>query len=181
MWRVLTVGLAAVFVGHVAQPAWASTLTYDLTLTNTSGPTDGNGSFTVNGPVNNGTDTFTSNTNGGLDSLSIWINGEDFTLQNALTMSSVTFNNGALTNVSYFGEHDGFKLDLLTSGLYYLYVDANNWNLSSSGTISAFAAPSVAPLPTTSILFATGLLGFAALMYRRRASARPSSAAPAIG
>lgn len=180
MWRVLAVGLVAVLVGHVSQSAQASTITYDLTLSNTSGPTNGNGTFTVNGPVNNGTDNFTSNTNGGLDSLSIWINGEDFTLANALTTSSVTFNNGVLTNVSYLGEQDNFKLDLLTDGLYYLYVDANNWSLSSTGTISAFAAPSVAPLPTTSVLFATGLLGFAFLMYRRRSSAHLSSASPAV-
>jgi hypothetical protein len=183
MWRVLTVGLVAAFVGHVAQPARASTLTYDLTLSNIVGPTDGNGTLIVNGPLTYPTDTLTSN-NGGLDVLDIKlvVNGvvDTFTLADQLTTSSVTFTNGALTNVSYIGvDNTGqYKLDLLTTGQFYLFVDPNNWSLSSIGTITAVAAPSVAPLPTTSVLFATGLLGLAFLVYRRRPSARQSSAVP---
>src|SRR5579884_1451712 len=184
MWRVLAAGLFAAFVGQVAQPAQASTLTYDLTLNNITGPTNGTGVLNVNAPLTYPTDTLTSN-GGGLNLLNVTldVNGtfDTFTLADQLTTSSVTFTNGALTNVSYIGVDNtgNYKLDLLTTGQFYLFVDPSNWSLSSIGSITAVAAPSVAPLPTTSVLFATGLLGFAFLMYRRRSSSRLAFPAPA--
>lgn len=175
--RLLWAGLVAFLVAHTADAALASTVTYDLTLKNSNGSAIGGGSFILNGSISGGTDNFTSN-GGGLTSLSIDINGDPqaFTLSDALTTADVTFQNGNLTNISYLGEMNGFKLDLATTGLFYLYIDANDWSLSSSGTISAVDPPSVAPLPATSVLFATGLLGFGFLLYRRRSALHRSGA-----
>jgi len=177
MLRVLTFGLVAFLAAQIPLAAQASTITFDLTLTDSIyGPTSGSGTLNVDAPISNPLDIFTSN-GGGLNALSININNEDFTLQQALLPATATFSAGDLTNISYMGMMDGFKLNLDTTGLFYLYTDANNWTLTSVGRISAVEAPSVTPLPASSVLFATGLVGLGLLMTRRRKTqARPALA-----
>src|SRR6185437_5469606 len=179
MLRALALGIVAFVAAQIPIAAQASTaVTFDLTLYNSSfGPTSGSGTLQVNGPLSSGLETLTSQTGGGLDYLSININNEDFKLQQALGLTTATFNDGNLTNLSYVGTMDGYKLDLATTGMFYLYVDANNWSLTSEGSISAVDPPGVAPLPASSILFATGLLGLGLLLtYRRKPQPRPATA-----
>ena len=179
MLKVVALGLVAFLAAQIPLAAQASTVTFDLTLNDSLfGPTNGTGTLQVNGPLSSGLETLSYNNvnkTGDLTSLSITLNnGQDFTLQQALDTTSATFNDGNLTSLSYDGAMNGYKLDLDTKGLFYLYVDASDWTLTSAGSISAVNAPSVAPLPSSSILFATGLLGLGLLMtYRRKKQARP--------
>ena len=113
----------------------AKASTYDLSLVSSIGLSGGSGSFTVNGPV--GTDLSTFTEGGGLTSLNFAIAGYNFSPDIDLTKASVTFNNGALTGIVYLGALDGFKLDLGTLGLGYLFTDLINPGLSSLGVISA--------------------------------------------
>ena len=156
MLKVVALGLVAFLAAQIPLAAQASTVTFDLTLNNSLfGPTNGTGTLQVNGPLSSGLEMFSYNNvnkTGDLTSLSITLNnGQDFTLQQALDTTSATFNDGNLTSLSYDGAMNGYKLDLDTKGLFYLYVDASNWTLTSAGSISAVNAPSVAPLPSSSI------------------------------
>ena len=144
----------------------ASTLTYDLALTSSSGPESGLGTFTVNGPIaSTGLTVFTAGS--GLSSLNFSIDNNNFTLANELVNASVTFNNGNLINVAYFGALDGFKLDLGTAGLNYAFIDLINSSLTSTGTISA-SPVSAAPLPPSWTLMLIGLAGLGVVAYRRK-------------
>jgi PEP-CTERM motif-containing protein len=138
----------------------ASALSYNLTLM--SGSTlEGTGSFSITGPVaGTGISNFTGSS---LTALNFVIDGNSFQLANAVLPASVTFFNGSLINIAYVGALSGFKLQLDTLGLGYLFTDAANWQLDSVGTISASATP----LPGTlgMMLLGLGVLGF--MGYRR--------------
>jgi hypothetical protein len=145
----------------------AKASTYDLSLTSSIGPSNGSGSFTVNGSIaGTGLTTFTEA--GGLTSLNFAIDGYNFSLNSDLGKASVTFNNGALTNVAYLGAIGGFKLDLGTLGLGYIFTDSINPGLSSIGTISASSGVSATPLPPSWTLMLIGLAGFGFVAYRRQ-------------
>ena len=174
MLRLLAVILVALVGVQLPRSAQASTLTFDLTLTNTLyGPENGVGTLTVDAPIAGGVDAFTSN-GGGLDSLNITIDNQTFTLANALGLAQATFLNGALSSISYVGQLNNFQLNLDTAGLFYLYNDLSNFSLASAGTISAVLDPPAAPLPPTAVLFAGGLLVFGFLTSRRKRFGLPS-------
>ena len=150
----------------------ASTLTYNLVLSSSAGPESGQGTFTVNGPVaSTGLSVFTAGS--GLSSLNFSIDNNNFTLSNELVNASVTFDNGNLINVAYLGALNGFKLDLGTAGLNYIFIDLINTSLTSSGTISA-SAVSQAPLPPSWTLMLIGLAGLGVVAYRRRIGVVPA-------
>ena len=173
MSRFAIAAIAALVVVQVGT-ARASTVTYDLTLTASSGPENGTGTLVVDGT--NG--TFNSSPGGGLDALSISINGQTYTLANALSTTAATFVNGALTSLNYLGISSNINLSLTaTAGLSYVYADLSNLSLSSAGNISAVDPPggvSGAPLPTTILLFATALLGLVLVAYRQKYPPSPS-------
>ncbi len=169
MLRIMVLALVALVGVELPYSAKASTVTYDLTLTDLSGQQTGAGTLVVNGPLSNGISSFFSN-GGGLDSLSIGINGDPtpFTLSNAIGTAQAVFQNKNLSSLSYFGQEGNFQLDLYTSGLFYLYADIGNLALSSMGTISAVDPPSATPLPPTLLLFAGGLLLLGLVASRRK-------------
>jgi hypothetical protein len=92
------------------------------------------------------------------------IDGNNFTLANALPGASVTFRNGNLINLFYMADLGGIKLTLNTVGLGYVYGDLINLSHSSAGTISASATP----LPPTWTMMLIGLAGFGLMLYRRK-------------
>jgi hypothetical protein len=159
---LISAATAAFFAAQMLGAAQASTVTYNLTLTDTFGPEGGTGTLIINGPITSGTKTFTSG-GGGLNSLSFLIDGTHFTLGNALSTSSATFSNGNLTSLFYLSALDGFKLSLDTVGLGYVYSDLFNTNHDSIGNISASATP----LPPTWTMMLIGLAGFGFMLYRR--------------
>lgn len=166
MLRFLVAAAIAVFATQFPSNARASTIEYDLTFTPTSGSIGGTGYFDVNSPLNgSGVDAITA--------LSVSIDNALFTLGDEQGTATATFSNGLLSNLNYVGALvDGINLDILgTGGLTYSFLDIGTSETLASGTISAVDPPSAAPLPTSVILFATGLLALLFLTYRRRASA----------
>jgi len=134
----------------------ANASTYDFSLISTIGPSGGKGSLAVNGSIGSGLTTFTEG--GTLNSLNFQIANYSFSLDNDLTKASVTFNNGSLTSIIYVGAKDGFKLDLDTGKLGYIFTDFINPGLSSVGTISS-PGVSATPLPPSWTLMLFGLVG----------------------
>jgi len=135
----------------------ASAMTYDLVLSGTSGQLDG--TFTVNGSVPN------SGQSGPLHitALSLSVSGNSYNFTSELFTPIATFTNGGLTSIEYAGAADGFKLDLGTFGLGYMFIDSVNPGLSSLGTVSASATP----LPPSWTLMLLGLAAFGFIAYRR--------------
>jgi hypothetical protein len=153
-----------VFLGvQIPRVAQASTIQYDLTLTPTVGSVGGTGFFDVTAPLNgSGVNQITA--------FSVAIDGQDFTLGNEVSTATATFSSGVLTSLDYIGAllGSGFNLDILgTGGLTYTFLDIGTGAALASGLISA-APLSSTPLPTTILMFATGLLGIALLTARRR-------------
>ena len=171
MKRYLVVAcLLAIFATQLPSAARASTVQYDLTLTPTFGSIGGSGYFDVSTPVNGaGTNTITN--------FFLAIDGQDFTLGNAIGVATATFAGGALSSLNYLGslvsETGGWNLDILgTGGLSYAFLDIGTGAAIASGTINAVDAPAATPLPSAGVLFATGLLGLLFLNYRRKHIAR---------
>jgi hypothetical protein len=173
--RVLMSAAAAAVLGaQMSGAAQASAVTYNLSLTNTKGPENGTGSFTVNGPIaSTGIQNFTAGS--GLVSMDFLIDGNDFKLSNAFLGADVTFSNGNLINIAYAGALGGITFDLDTLRLGYRYFDFNNLGHDSAGIISAAATP----LPPTWTMMLTGLVGFGVMMYRRKARDTLVGAVPA--
>jgi PEP-CTERM motif-containing protein len=152
----------------------ASTVTYDLTLTPSAGSLyGGTGTITLNNaPSTSGISDYTQ-ANGGLLDVTFSIDGQNFSLAGANGTTLVRFLNGSLNDIT-FAETIGttpnrFTLDS-TSGYAFYY---NNGQAASYGTFSAAlgnpTSPSPVPEPSSLLLFATGLLGGAATLYRRMA------------
>lgn len=143
----------------------ASTLTYDLVLNSLTGQQTGTGMLTVNGPVSSsGMSVFTAGS--GLTSLNLSIDGYNFSLANEVLFNpTVSFYNGALTNIAYLGSLNGFQLDLGTMGLNYSFTDFANLSQSSVGTI---LDPPATPLPPGLPLFVTGLAALVLLGWRKK-------------
>jgi hypothetical protein len=166
MLRFLAVAFMAVCAAQLPSAARASTVQYDLTLTPTTGSIGGTGYFDVLTPVNG------SGVND-LTALSITIDGQTFNLSNEIGAATATFTDGVLSSLNYAGALlSGFNLDLLgTGGLTYNFLDAGISAALASGTISAADPPPTTPLPSTVVLFATGLLGLLLVNYRRKRTA----------
>lgn len=145
----------------------ASALTYDLVLNSLTGAQTGTGMLTVNGPVSSsGTSVFTAGS--GLTSLSLSIDGYNFSLANALGFSpTVSFSNGTLANIAYLGSLNGFQLDLGTSGLNYAFTDFGLGQISL-GTIKDPPGGAATPLPPGLPLFITGLVALVLLGWRKK-------------
>jgi hypothetical protein len=160
IWAATTAFLAA----QALAPAQASTVTYDLTLSTIIGVDGGTGILTVNGPVSN--NTFTPGS-GGLISLSLFIDGGTFTLNNALPGTSATFKNGILTSLLYWGNSGGDTLGLFSGGgpSRSGYILSGPDDLSF-GTFSG-SPVSATPLPPTWTMMLIGLAGFGFMLYRR--------------
>lgn len=156
MSRLFILFLLVVLGAQVAGPAQAST--YDLALTASYGGVGGTGSLTIDAAIpTTGLDVVTAVS--GLTGLSFVIEGNTFTLSND-PGAYVTFNNGSLVNIAYGAELGFYTLDLSTAGLSYSYLDTGD-GITSGGSILA------TPLPGTVLLFASGLLAFGFIQYRR--------------
>jgi hypothetical protein len=160
---------AAVLSAQTLAPAHASTFTYDLTL-NSFGDS-GTGSLTLNGPVASG--TFTPG-GGGLNSLSIFIDGDTFTLNNAQPGTSASFQNGILTSLFYSG-HVGNEALTLAFAFGFGGYSFNGPDEFSLGTFSASATP----LPPTWTMMLIGLAGVGFMLYRRKGRDSFTGVAPA--
>ena len=167
MFRLAMVALAALGCAQLPRTAQATTISFEL-INSISGPESGSGVLDLNGPIGPGLDVFSSG-GGGLNSLSIDIGGQEFTLSNALGPAQAIFQNGAFSGLFYVGQMGNFKLSLDTTGLFYLYTDLSDWTLTSAGTIAA------TPIPSTILLFAGGLLALGLVTYRRKRQADFSS------
>lgn len=175
--------LIAIALPLAAIPAaQASTLTYDVTLSPTSGTYGGSGTISLSSaPSEFGISTF-SQANGTLQNLSFTIGNQTFSLAGDPS-ATVEFLDGKIYNIS-FAQTIGssphrFTLD--TSGVYAFYY--NNGFSESSGDITAALAsappdsipsqpPAASPTPEpgTILLLATALVGGGFLIVRRRRS-----------
>jgi hypothetical protein len=164
MSRLLILAVVAFFGAQVPVATRASTIQYDLTLTPTIGTIGGSGYFDVTAPLNvSGSNVLTA--------FSVSVDGQNFTLNDAVGAPTATFSSGLLTGLNYVGDViSGLNLDILgTGGLTYAFLDLGTGATVAVGTISAaVASPSATPLPGTTVLFITGLLGLMLAMTRRR-------------
>jgi len=169
MSRFLVLVLVALFGVQVSGAARATT--YDLTLDPTSGNIFGSGVMDVTAP---GTGSGVSV----ISDLSITIDGANFNLKNELGAATATFVGGDLKSINYIGASIadfGLNLDFLGSqGLMYSFLDIGTDSVLSQGMINAVdpspGGVSATPLPTTVVMFATGLLALGFLIYRRKAA-----------
>jgi hypothetical protein len=172
--------LFALALPFLALPALhASTITYDVTLTPTSGPYGGSGTLTIaSPPANSGISTF-SQADGSLQGLSFTVDNQTFSLS-GYPGATVEFLNGQLYNIGFAqtvgASPNRFTLD--TSGVYAFYY--NNGQSESAGSITASLADtpsnpsssqpptaSATPEPGTLILLATALIGGGFFVFRR--------------
>lgn len=143
----------------------AQASTYTLTLDPTFGSIAGSGTMDVTAP---GSGSGIS----AISDLTINIDGANFNLTDEIGAATATFSSGMLTGINYVGASVadfGLNLDFLgTQGLMYAFLDIGTNATLAEGTISAVDPPT-ASLPTTIVMFATGLIGLAFLTYRRKA------------
>ena len=174
--RLILMAATAFAAAQIPGRADASTVTYDLVLTASSGPESGTGFFTVTTPVSTTSfDTATSlGGNGALTAMSFTLtNGTTFTLGNA-TSAGVGFNNTGpgtpevLNTIGYTGELSSFVLQFSAGGFTYSFSDsAPNTHLNSNGTITATIASAV-PEPATWTMMILGFCGVGFMAYRRK-------------
>jgi hypothetical protein len=165
----------------------ASTLTYNVTLTPTSGQYGGSGTITLaSQPASTGTATYTI-ANQQLQDLTFTIGDQAFYLSGDPS-ASVTFVNGQLAQINFLQSisHPPARYTLELSNGFIFYgndfghpLSTGSFNTapaivfpddSAAATQSAAASPT--PEPGTLILLATALAGGAILLFRRRRTAR---------
>jgi hypothetical protein len=158
----------------------ASSITYDVTLSPTSGQYGGSGTITLaSAPAASGLSTY-SHADGQLQDLTFTINNQTFSLTGD-PFATVEFLNGKLYNISFAqtvgSSPNRFTLD--TSAVYAFYY--NDGQAEAAGSITATPAstlpdnsgstpstdPSPTPEPGSLILLATALLGGGFLVFRR--------------
>jgi hypothetical protein len=106
--------------------------------------------------------------------LNFLIDGNDFTLSNALAGANVTFWNGNLINIGYAGVLGGLKLNFDSAGLGYAYIDLFNLGHDSAGTISGSAVGAPGPIAGAGLPGLLLALGGLLVWWRnRRKSPQP--------
>lgn len=160
-----------------ASAAHASTITYDLTLTDPTNSTySGTGVLTMN--VTTPLAIFTPYSTTGADSitgLSFLVDGQAYNL-NDLTpaqKANVVVGFSQLTPITAiwditFAETVGTspnRLELASTGGYIVYY--NNLQSSTTGTFSGATLVPSAPEPNSLLLLGTGLMGLGAIARRR--------------
>jgi len=178
---------AAMAMGSAAQ---ASTITYDLDLTGTSGDfLGGYGQIVIVSPSTTAyQETFSAGTNGGTNggangllAMSFTIDGETFDIANSTGTADLNVNlDGkgdiiAYNSIDYSGAVNGGQLTfkLSSGGFSYEFV-SSNYLLDSGGTIS------LTPLPSSwaMLLGAFGILGAGAVAQRKFKGSASNSAQP---
>lgn len=164
-----------VFALVLSVPAFADTVTYNLTLTPNPGSLyGGTGTLTLEGaPSATGISDYTV-ANGNLYDVVFNIGGQTFTLAGSDGNTLVRFLNGELNNITFsqmIGASPNRFTFHSTSGYVFYY---NDGQAASYGTFTASLAPSTSPVPEPQslALFATGLLGGAGVLSRRFRAAR---------
>jgi hypothetical protein len=167
--RLLLMSAIASAAAQIPGRADASTVTYNLVLTATSGPESGSGSFTVVTPTFS--TSFDTVANSQLTAMTFMIDGMTFNLLNS-TSAGVGFNNNGpstpeiINNISYSGQNDSFVFQLSTGGFGYTFTDTANSELSSRGTIEATI--SAVPEPSTWAMMILGFCSLGFMAYRRK-------------
>ena len=177
--RLVTLALT-----FAAAPAvYASSITYDVMLSPTSGPYGGSGTITLaSAPASSGITTY-SQANGQLQGLTFTVDNQTFSLAGDPS-ATVEFLNGQLYNISFAqtigSSPNRFTLD--TSAVYAFYY--NDGQAESAGSLTAALAntppdssstqpPSTGatPEPGSLLLLATALAGGAFFVVRRKRAA----------
>jgi hypothetical protein len=175
--RLFTKSLVAIAASLAVSVAHASTVTYDLTLTDLSDPTySGTGVLTMNvtTPLATYTD-YTISTADSITGLSFLIDGQAFNLTDltpaqkadvVVAFSELTPTT-AIWNIT-FSDTVGTspnRLELASTGGYVYYY--NNLRSETTGTFSAATLVSSTPEPSSLLLLGTGMLGLGLIARRR--------------
>ena len=166
----------------------ASSITYDLTLSPTSGSQGGTGTLTLaTAPAASGISTYTI-ANHQLQDLSFTIDGQTFFLTGDPS-ASVQFTDGQLTQINFLqtvnSAPDRYTLELsndftlygngfghaLVSGSFSATPAAITPEYLAAGTSESAQPASPTPEPGSMLLLATALLAGSFLLFRRKRAA----------